>query len=159
MKEYRVRFTPEAVLCISRLHPDHQRIIRDALDQLRREPYAGDDLREELAEFKSSNRKDSESFTLSTTIGRWSRSITSVTGETSMTNSGFCYAQTSPHGRGRRRTIGRGRWNRRGRVGVFVRTFEWSINRVSVFACPDHDFPALPFNTECRIRNQQDKLS
>ncbi len=53
MKEYRVRFTPEAAQCISRLHPDHKRIIRDALDQLRQGPYAGDDLQEELAEFKS----------------------------------------------------------------------------------------------------------
>jgi mRNA interferase RelE/StbE len=53
MKEYRVRFTPEAAQCISRLHPDHKRIIRDALDQLRLEPYAGDDLQEDLAEFKS----------------------------------------------------------------------------------------------------------
>ncbi len=53
MKEYHVRFTPEAVQCISRLHPDHKKIIRDALDQLRREPFTGDDLQEELAEFKS----------------------------------------------------------------------------------------------------------
>ena len=49
MKEYRVRFTPEAAQCISRLHPDHKRIIREALDQLQREPYAGEDLQEELA--------------------------------------------------------------------------------------------------------------
>ena len=53
MKEYRVRFTPEAAQCISRLHPDQKRIIRDALDQLRHGPYSGDDLQEELAEFKS----------------------------------------------------------------------------------------------------------
>ncbi len=53
MKEYRVRFTPEAARCISRLHPDHKKIIREALDQLRHEPYAGDDLQEDLAEFKS----------------------------------------------------------------------------------------------------------
>lgn len=53
MKEYRVRFTPEAAQSISRLHPDLKKIIRNALDQLRREPYAGDDLQEELAEFKS----------------------------------------------------------------------------------------------------------
>jgi mRNA interferase RelE/StbE len=53
MKEYRVRFTPEAAQCISRLHPDHKKVIRDALDQLRHGPYAGDDLQEELAEFKS----------------------------------------------------------------------------------------------------------
>jgi mRNA-degrading endonuclease RelE of RelBE toxin-antitoxin system len=53
MKEYRVRFTPEAAQCISRLHPDHRRIIGDSLDPLRHEPHAGDDLQEELAEFKS----------------------------------------------------------------------------------------------------------
>lgn len=53
MTEYRVRFTPEASLSISRLHPDNKRIIRDALDDLRHEPYAGDDLQDELAEFKS----------------------------------------------------------------------------------------------------------
>jgi mRNA-degrading endonuclease RelE of RelBE toxin-antitoxin system len=53
MKEYRVRFTPEAAQCISRLHPDQKKIVRDALDQLRHEPFAGDDLQEELAEFKS----------------------------------------------------------------------------------------------------------
>jgi len=53
MKEYRVRFTPGAAQCISRLHPDNKRIIRDALDELRHEPYAGDDLQDELAEFKS----------------------------------------------------------------------------------------------------------
>ncbi|MGA3084697.1 MAG: hypothetical protein ABSE95_07860 [Thermodesulfobacteriota bacterium] len=53
MKEYRVRFTPEAAQCISRLHPDHKKIIRNALEQLFREPFAGDDLQEELAEFKS----------------------------------------------------------------------------------------------------------
>jgi mRNA interferase RelE/StbE len=53
MKEYRILFTPEAAQCISRLHPDHRKVIRSALDQLRREPYAGDDLQEELSEFKS----------------------------------------------------------------------------------------------------------
>ena len=52
-KEYRVRFTPEAVQCITRLHPDHKKIIRNALDDLRRAPYAGDDLQDELVEFKS----------------------------------------------------------------------------------------------------------
>jgi mRNA-degrading endonuclease RelE of RelBE toxin-antitoxin system len=53
MKAYRLRFTPEAAECISRLHPDNKRIIREALDELRHEPYAGDDLQDELAEFKS----------------------------------------------------------------------------------------------------------
>jgi mRNA interferase RelE/StbE len=53
MKEFRVRFIPEAAQCISRLHPDNKRIIRDALEELRHEPYAGDDLQDELVEFKS----------------------------------------------------------------------------------------------------------
>lgn len=53
MKGYRLRFTPEAAQCISRLHPDNKRIIRDALDKLRHAPYAGDDLQDELAAFKS----------------------------------------------------------------------------------------------------------
>lgn len=53
MKEYRVRFTPEAAFCIFRLHPDNKKIIRDALNELRHEPYAGDDLQDEFAEFKS----------------------------------------------------------------------------------------------------------
>lgn len=53
MKAFRIRFTPEAAQCISKLHPDQKKIIRDGLDQLRQEPFAGDDLREELAEFKS----------------------------------------------------------------------------------------------------------
>ncbi|MBI5582966.1 MAG: type II toxin-antitoxin system RelE/ParE family toxin [Deltaproteobacteria bacterium] len=53
MKKISVRFTPEAAQCISRLHPNHKRIIREALDELRQDPYAGDDLQDELAEFKS----------------------------------------------------------------------------------------------------------
>jgi mRNA-degrading endonuclease RelE of RelBE toxin-antitoxin system len=53
MNDYRVLFTPEAVQCISRLHPDHKKVMRGALDRLRHGPYAGDDLQEELAEFKS----------------------------------------------------------------------------------------------------------
>lgn len=53
MKDFRVRFTPEAAQWVSKLHPDQKKIIRNAIDQLRQEPFAGDDLREELAEFKS----------------------------------------------------------------------------------------------------------
>ncbi len=53
MKEYRICFTPEAAQGISRLHPANKKIIENALDELRREPYAGDDLQDELAKFKS----------------------------------------------------------------------------------------------------------
>jgi mRNA-degrading endonuclease RelE of RelBE toxin-antitoxin system len=53
MKKYRLRFTPEAAHCISRLPPDNRRLVREALDELRQEPFAGDDLQDELAGFKS----------------------------------------------------------------------------------------------------------
>jgi mRNA interferase RelE/StbE len=53
MKEYRVRFTPEAAQSISRLHPDNKKIIREALDDLRKAPYSGDELQDDLSGFKS----------------------------------------------------------------------------------------------------------
>lgn len=53
MKKYRLRFTPEAAHGISRLHPDNRRLVREALDELRQDPYTGDDLQDELAGFKS----------------------------------------------------------------------------------------------------------
>jgi mRNA interferase RelE/StbE len=53
MRAYRIRFTPEASQCISRLHPSNKKIIKNALDELRNEPYAGDDLQDEFAGFKS----------------------------------------------------------------------------------------------------------
>jgi len=53
MKSYRIRFTPEAAQGISRLHPEHKKIIRSALDRLRSDPFSGDDLQGELSEFKS----------------------------------------------------------------------------------------------------------
>lgn len=53
MKGYRLRITPEAGQGITRLHPEHNKIIRAALDRLRNDPYCGDDLQGELSEFKS----------------------------------------------------------------------------------------------------------
>ncbi len=53
MTGYRVRFTPEAARLVARLHPENKKIIRDALDTLRENPFAGDDLQDELSGFKS----------------------------------------------------------------------------------------------------------
>jgi mRNA interferase RelE/StbE len=53
MKEYRARLTPEAAQFISRLHPDNKKVIREAIDDLRKMPYAGDELQDDLNGFKS----------------------------------------------------------------------------------------------------------
>ena len=48
-----VRFTTEAARLISLLHPETRRMIRLAIDELRKNPMLGDDLQEELSGFKS----------------------------------------------------------------------------------------------------------
>lgn len=53
MKKLKVRFTPEAARLFSRLHPENNKIIKEALNELRQNPYIGDDLQEELSGFKS----------------------------------------------------------------------------------------------------------
>jgi mRNA-degrading endonuclease RelE of RelBE toxin-antitoxin system len=58
MKEYRIRFTPEAVQGISRLHPEHKKIIRNALDQLRQEPYTVDNDNRLVRVYYVGHRKD-----------------------------------------------------------------------------------------------------
>ena len=53
MKYPRIRFTPEAARLLSKLHPDNKKLIRGALLELRRNPFSGHDLQEELTSFKS----------------------------------------------------------------------------------------------------------
>jgi len=53
MKRPAVRYTPEAAALISTLHPEIKSMIRDAIDELRTNPFLGDDLQDELAGFKS----------------------------------------------------------------------------------------------------------
>ena len=53
MKKYRMRFTPEASRILSRFHPENKKLIRQALEDLRKHPYAGSNLQEELYGFKS----------------------------------------------------------------------------------------------------------
>jgi len=53
MIKFRVRFTPEAARILSKLHPDNKKLIKTGLNELRKDPYMGNDLQEELWDFKS----------------------------------------------------------------------------------------------------------
>ena len=53
MRRPAVRFTPEAAKLVSKLHPEIKKMIRSALEELRSNPFLGDDLREELSGFRS----------------------------------------------------------------------------------------------------------
>jgi len=57
MKDLRIRLTPEAARFIAKLHPESRKIVRQALDQIRRNPYSGHDLQEELSGFRSVKSK------------------------------------------------------------------------------------------------------
>ena len=53
MNKFGMRFTPESSRIISKLHPENKKLIKQALNELRKNPYAGNDLQEELYGFKS----------------------------------------------------------------------------------------------------------
>jgi mRNA-degrading endonuclease RelE of RelBE toxin-antitoxin system len=53
MKKFGMRYTPETSRLLSKLHPENKKLIRAALENLRKNPYAGSDLQEELHGFKS----------------------------------------------------------------------------------------------------------
>ena len=53
MKNLRLQFTPEAARLLAKLHPEAKKLIKSGLDELRQNPYLGDDLQEELSGFKS----------------------------------------------------------------------------------------------------------
>jgi mRNA interferase RelE/StbE len=57
MKDYKIRFTPEAARLLSKLHPESKRLIKAALQELRQSPYSGDELQQELSGFKSYKTK------------------------------------------------------------------------------------------------------
>ena len=57
MRDLKIRFAPEAARFIANLHSENRKIIRQALDQIRRNPYSGHDLQEELSGFKSFKSK------------------------------------------------------------------------------------------------------
>ena len=53
MKNWKMRFTPESSRLLSKLHPENKKLIKQALTELRQNPYTGKDLQEELRGFKS----------------------------------------------------------------------------------------------------------
>jgi len=53
MKKLRLKFTPEAARLIAKLHPEAKKLIKTGLDELRQNPFLGDDLQQELSGFKS----------------------------------------------------------------------------------------------------------
>ena len=53
MKKWKIRFTPESSRLLSKLHPDNKAHVKQALTELRKNPFTGKDLQEELSGFKS----------------------------------------------------------------------------------------------------------
>ena len=53
MNKFGLKFTPESARILSKLHPDNKKLIKQALVELGKNPYAGSDLQEELFGFKS----------------------------------------------------------------------------------------------------------
>ena len=52
MKKFGMKFTVESSRILSKFHPENKKLIKHALDELRKNPYAGSDLQEELYGFK-----------------------------------------------------------------------------------------------------------
>jgi len=57
MKKWKIRFTPESSRLLSKLHPDNKVQVKQALTELRQNPFTGKDLQEELSGFKSRRLK------------------------------------------------------------------------------------------------------
>jgi mRNA-degrading endonuclease RelE of RelBE toxin-antitoxin system len=53
MKKWKMRFTHESGILLSKLHPENKRKIKQALNELCQNPPIGKDLQEELFGFKS----------------------------------------------------------------------------------------------------------
>ncbi len=53
MKKWKIRFAPESSRLLSKLHPDNKAQVKQALTELRQNPFTGKDLQEELSGFKS----------------------------------------------------------------------------------------------------------
>jgi len=52
MRNLRIRFTPEAIGLLSKIHPENKKLIKAAIKELRQDPHSGNDLEEELSGFK-----------------------------------------------------------------------------------------------------------
>lgn len=52
MRSYRVRFTPEAARLIAKLPPEIKKLVRSAIDDLRKDPLKGPDLSGEFTGYR-----------------------------------------------------------------------------------------------------------
>jgi len=52
-KDLKAKFTPEAAKLLSKLHPENKKLIKAGLNDLRENPYLGNDLAQDLSGFKS----------------------------------------------------------------------------------------------------------
>ena len=57
MKRLTIRFTPEAARILSKLHPENKKLIKEALQAIRKAPYSGTNLHEERSDLKSYHAK------------------------------------------------------------------------------------------------------
>ena len=57
LKGFKIRLTPEAARFIAKLDSENRKTIRQALDEIRQQPYLGYDLQEELSGFRSVRSK------------------------------------------------------------------------------------------------------
>jgi mRNA-degrading endonuclease RelE of RelBE toxin-antitoxin system len=57
MKKLKIKFTSEAAKLLTKFHPESKKLIKSALNELRQNPFLGDDLQEELAGFNSYKSK------------------------------------------------------------------------------------------------------
>jgi len=57
MKKIGIKFTPESSRILSKFHPDYKKRLKQALVELRKNPYTGTELQEELYGFKSFKHK------------------------------------------------------------------------------------------------------
>ena len=53
MKNWKIRFTPEAARLLSKIHPENKKLLKQAFIELQQNPYTGKDLQEELKGFRS----------------------------------------------------------------------------------------------------------
>ncbi|MEE4263926.1 MAG: type II toxin-antitoxin system RelE/ParE family toxin [Desulfobacteraceae bacterium] len=53
MKKFGMKFTAESFRILSKFHPENKKLIKKALDEIRKNPYAGGELQEELYGFRS----------------------------------------------------------------------------------------------------------
>jgi mRNA interferase RelE/StbE len=52
-RELKAKFTPEAAKLLSKLHPENKKLIKAGLNDLKENPYLGNDLAQELSGFNS----------------------------------------------------------------------------------------------------------